>query len=557
MTLSVKRAGRLLVTIGSVVVCLSRGDVRAQPSGHSERSTARIVEAAEFPENDGAWVLQKRGQTRGYIRARLAAGQPGLDLVTSAWQAERPDLAVALLLRYIGARADADEQTVDSIRQTWRYSGRRLTTQDRSRADRILAGVAVIRQRLAGHPREQAARIAWQLLLLDHAVGGAGTPRIDVGRRAAFIQQWSGTTAAQFAEIEGQLEPPIKEGALESVEQIARAHGGTEVGAKAWTEIAATLSAGDIPIPGTPIHHADPTERYLRLQSALEALQTGYPSSEWARRVPGLGSRYWMVLPVFGPGGPARLLAAYQDFLTRQLSAPRIDDSAVDTLSWGASETMPWLLSAGRIDPISAMEPIFDAVERAVPNQSVLRYLRGQFYLRRCATGTDAPNPPMCQKARTALAALAGESPGRYSRLALSKLAAELLAEGEYGLARAQLLSYVERYPDGDWAWVAALRAGQCSDRLGERERARDEYRRAARQNPMNPVARVLGLTYAGRISESSGDKERALADYRAAKQAWDGEYGQSYSFGDPLVKGDQWSVTRRSLDLSIERLSR
>jgi hypothetical protein len=96
----------------------------------------------------------------------------------------------------------------------------------------------------------------------------------------------------------------------------------------------------------------------------------------------------------------------------------------------------------------------------------------------------EQANPVMRQKARATLLAVANQPPGRYPRLAL---------------ARTHFLAYLERHPEGDWAWVAALRAGHCSERLNERMRAVDEYHDAAARFASNPLARVLGLTYAAR----------------------------------------------------------
>lgn len=411
----------------------------------------------------------------------------------------------------------------------------------------------MIRGRIGEHPREQAARIAWLLLPVNDDVAGTPKVHVDAEVRRVFIQQWSGTVAAKYAEIEARLLPPVTDEALDEVERFAREHAGTEIGVSAWTALAGVLSALDIPIPGTPTRQADPTARFLRLHKALRALQDGDPT----RDVSGLGSRYSMRSPVFGPDGPTRLLDAYRAFLVGQLTLPTLDEAAVDTLASGASRTMPWMLAEGRVDVAGVMERLFDEVEAASPRKAEARYLRSRYYLVQCGIVTDAPKPSMCLKARTALAALAEQGQGRYARLAHAELAAELFLEREYAQARTQYLSYVDRYPRADWAWMAALRAGQCSERVGERRRARDEYRRAAEQHAGNPVARVLGLTYAARISEAIGARTEALAGYRAARSAWNRDYGLSYTLNSPFIPVDPWKVNRRELDRRIAELAK
>jgi hypothetical protein len=561
---------RVMPTTVAILVCASLGlrglAIAAGAAGAETGSTqtttrpeARIAVAEEFPEGDGSvWVLQKKGQTPDYIAARLAERRPGLDLVELALQAERFELAVDLLRTHIDARPGDDSETLDVIARHWRYSGPFRTPRYRPQFERLLRGIDVIRRRLNSHPRESAARIAWQLLRIDDTVAG-GVPKVhvDAGARQAFILRWPGTVAAQFAEIEARLLPPVSEDALAGMEQFAREHAGTEIGARAWAQVAGVLSSGDVSILGAPTDNADPTDRYLRLHQALQALQDGSSPNEWARLVPGLGSRYWILSPRFGPRGPARFLAAYRDFLIRQLTKVQIEPVDVDALASGASQTVPRLLSAAKVDGTAAMESLFDDVEEAVPHKTEVRYLRAQFYLVSCAIVSDAPNPAMCERARTALSALAVEPSSRYARLAHSQLAAELFTEGEYALARAQYLSYVDRYPEGDWAWLAALRAGQCSERLDERGRARDEYYRAAARYAANPLARVLGLTYAARISDALGAKTQALADYRAARSAWNRDYGVSYTVSTAFLPDDSWQVTQRALDRRILQLSR
>ncbi|HMB81699.1 MAG TPA: hypothetical protein VKI43_16605, partial [Vicinamibacterales bacterium] len=396
-----------------------------------------------------------------------------------------------------------------------------------------------------------------RMLYVDDAIANALNSRIDGARRDAFITQWAGTDAAQFADIERRLSPPVTNEALDSMEAFARSRVGTDVGARAWAELAIVLSSGEIAIDGSPAHGSDPTERYLRLIKVANALQAAHaPSNEWVQRAPGLVGRFFVLMPKFGPAGPDRLLAAYRDFVIRQIPPPGAPDVDLGGITFGTSHTLPSLLSDSRVDALLAMESLFDEVERSVANKSVVRFLRAGFYEYWSGTGSDAPRPAVEAKARATLLALAGETAGQYPRRALAHLAARLFTGGEYALARTQLLTYVERYPASDWAWVAAVHAGQCSERLQEWQRAGDEYRQAATRYSSNPLARVLGLTYAARVSGKMGATARALTEYRAARKAWNPAYGASYTVGDPFSTRDPWKVTRGALDSRIAKLA-
>ena len=301
---------------------------------------------------------------------------------------------------------------------------------------------------------------------------------------------------------------------------------------------------------------ADPTARYLRFQAAVKALQEGHdPSNEWVQRAPLIGGGFSLFQPVYRPAGPARLIAAYRDFLIRQLGSFRVDvDKGV--LAHSTYYMIPSLLFPAGDPGAPVMEALLDEVERAVPDTLAVRYLRGRYYLY-WSGSEEQPNPVMRQKARATLLGVANAAPGRYPRLARAWLAARLFTEGDYALARTHFLAYLERYPEGDWAWVAALRAGQCSERLNERRRAVDEYHDAAVRFASNPLARVLGLTHAARVNESRGRRTRALADYRAARAAWSDEYGRAYTIGISYSNHDPLRVTPRLLERRIDALSR
>src|SRR6202521_2616534 len=110
--LSANRIRRLVIAALPVLAYLAaHGLVAAQTATQLPTSgaAARMIASDEFPDADGSiWLQQKLGQTPRYIKARLAEGRPGLDLVELAWQADRPELGVKLLLAYVRVRPDDD-----------------------------------------------------------------------------------------------------------------------------------------------------------------------------------------------------------------------------------------------------------------------------------------------------------------------------------------------------------------------------------------------------------------------------------------------------------------
>ena len=70
-----------------------------------------------------------------------------------------------------------------------------------------------------------------------------------------------------------------------------------------------------------------------------------------------------MPQPKFGPDGPDRLLAEYRNFLIRQISAYPADVD-MSGLRSGANSLLPSLLFNARIDPLPAMERLFEADRR-------------------------------------------------------------------------------------------------------------------------------------------------------------------------------------------------
>ena len=134
------------------------------------------------------------------------------------------------------------------------------------------------------------------------------------------------------------------------------------------------------------------------------------------------------------------------------------------------------------------------------------------------------------RKAVGTLDELQSAGTGLFHRKALATLATVRFGERDYAGARADLLKYLADYPDTDWAWIAAARAGLAAIELGQPVQAAAELDRAVVKYGSNPVARVLAHAYAARAEEAAGRFDRALAHDRQALRSWDDDYGDSYS---------------------------
>ena len=138
------------------------------------------------------------------------------------------------------------------------------------------------------------------------------------------------------------------------------------------------------------------------------------------------------------------------------------------------------------------------------------------------------------------------------ARKALATLAWLNHYEGRLDEARALYRTFVERYPRSGFAWLAAVRAGQCAAELGDLKGAAETYLAAARFPESMPLAPVFGTAYAARTSEALGQPAVSLAQYRAALDAWDARYGRHLSLRAPRRPNQSsWPSTARLEDES------
>ena len=111
---------------------------------------------------------------------------------------------------------------------------------------------------------------------------------------------------------------------------------------------------------------------------------------------------------------------------------------------------------------------------------------------------------------------------GRWSRQAWITLAEHELTRGRLGSARARFDAFQRRFPESDFAWMAAIRAGEIDFERRQYETAAKAWLDAAQRYGTDvPIVRAIGPFYAARAFEAAGAFERARDAYRAAAAAW------------------------------------
>lgn len=177
-------------------------------------------------------------------------------------------------------------------------------------------------------------------------------------------------------------------------------------------------------------------------------------------------------------------------------------------------------------------------------------------------------NSESLSKARDLLVRAYTQGEGLHQRKALATLAAIYFYRGDYADARDQYARYLQTYPQSPWAWVAALRAGQCAELMDDWNGAVLAYRTALSRYQDVPLVRVLGRAFMARAWEALGRLAEARKEFERALAAWDRDYGYVYSIQafqrpDPELRvnacavRDPWEVSKSSIADRIAELKR
>jgi TolA-binding protein len=520
----------------------------------------------EFPSYDSIMIWRLR-QGADAKAARQLSQEPAaaVDTFRRLIGVDRPDDALVVLKRTLEA-ADA-AQTIAALHALSETTYRFQLDQTRSYAETIRQLLVPVRARLATLPREDAARVAWELLLIDGSLDrGRGQNRTD--RLTPFLRDYDGTEAALLAQVDLLMSNPrelLKE--IAALDQFAKDHPGTNAGAKALfqegfqlqTNVAVTL----VERPGS-----DPTERLLRVAAIVNELESGkFPRNEWVTKAPELMVGFFVpsstTLPAYSPANLDRAIDAYGAFVRTHLEMANALGSLENSLGYVIASKMGDLFEL-KGDRIGGIERFLDSLEKTAPDPAQVQLFRAQYYARQSSAGPEANREQMAAKAHGSLTALVLANRGTASRQALAFAAAFDYYRRDYARALPEFQQYVAQYPSSPWAPIAALRIGECYEQTNDWPKASAAYNRAAATFANDPYARVLGGAFASRALDAQGRFDDSLAAAKRAFNSWDADYGFEYTIrsaqaAEPRVTTgpfvDRLRLTRDDLAVRVATL--
>ena len=505
--------------------------------------------ASEFPMQDGSARSHQLMVQRALAAERALKSAPDaaatLDLVLKSG---RIGDALAILERIVASRPAEMRAAFSAIGSQARDM---IGEASHRYVERLRTSIAAAKRRLPGMPREDAAALARVLLTVE----GELEPGSDDWRPrlTAFLQEYSGTRTALLSEVE-LITDNVDKSMLDALDAFVRRHPGTDAAAKALHTKAFHLGhnassfgerAGD-----------DPTERFFKVLEIYRELRSGrYPSSEWVDGALSLVSGFFTYKPSYRPGNLERMLAAYDELLPSFLDAferNQSRDSPAGLIGYRMGS-----LFKEQGNALAGIERTFDRLEGLARDREAVRLLRAEWYLRPSEPVIERQQWPMLRaKAAPLLQAIVDKARGLTQRKALAALAMLRFSDGDLAEALALYRRYLDAFPDSEYAWVAALRIGQCIEANDPRQAA-DVYRQAAARFGTNPLAQVLGRAYAARASETAKDFRQALTDYEAALNAWPAEYPYGLSiFAGRRASTDLWPPSRDAGEVTKVRLS-
>jgi tetratricopeptide (TPR) repeat protein len=550
MSGSLALAALLFVSSASI----DRGAAVPQDAAGSTGPSLAPLQSAEFPAADWQiWGLQSRGLRARIAASRLATAPDDPATIPLLLELRRSGDALAVLRNVVTTRPGDMTRAFKALGH-WT----RELTAERSRpyAENLREIVAKTTQRLSTMPREEAARVARELVTVEAELAFGRTDWRS--RLAAFVSEYAGTDASLLAEVD-LLSDRIGPSMIDRLDAFARRHPGTEAAAKAIYQKGFHL--GHNPFSFGERQRHDPTDRFFRVLDVYTELRSGrYPPSEWVEKAPSLIVEFSAYKPVFARGNVERMLRAHEELLPVLLRAYEADPSR-DQLAFFIGHRMGELFKL-QGDAVGGIERVFDRLERLTKDTDAVKLLRAEYYLRPNDLVIAAEDRPALRaKGRAGLEALAGTGGGFHRRKALATLARLRFEHGDHAEAGVLYRRYLEQYGGSDYAWVAALRVAQTVEALGRAAAAVPLFLQASERFRDNPLARVLGLAYAARAAEAVEEYDRALEYYRSAFEAWDGDYGPTYSLyatrpatpGEPFLRVDDAAVER---DVLPERVA-
>src|SRR6185369_2287343 len=232
--------------------------------GQSSRSDPWL----DFPSYDQTlvWYL-RRGADAKEGKRRLAQDSASVDTFRRLVAAERRDEALVVLKRILEAPDGA--QTIAALHALGETIFTFQHDQTRSYTETIRHTIASARARIAQLPREDAARLAREMLSIDQWLEGQQARQEWSERLKQFVRDFDGTEAALLTQVDLLMSDPrqrLKQ--IGDLDQFAKDHPGTNAAAKALFQEGFQLHV-NVPAMGVEPRGSDPTERLLRVAAIV------------------------------------------------------------------------------------------------------------------------------------------------------------------------------------------------------------------------------------------------------------------------------------------------
>lgn len=530
--------------------------------GQSSRSDPSV----EFPSYDQTLVWYvRRGADAKEARRLLAQGSPSVDTFKRLVAAERRDDALVQLKRILEAPDAA--QTIAALHALGETFHTFQQDQTRSYPETIRQTLAPARARLAQLPREDAARLARELLSIDQWLEGPQASQKWPERLKQFVRDYDGTEAALLAQVDLlMLDPRQMQKQIADLDQFARDHPRTNAAAKALFQEGFQLHV-NVAITGVEPRGSDPTERLLRVAAIVKELESGeFPRSEWVEKAPELLVNFFVSEtppPRYSPANIDKGIETYAEFVRTHLQMPNALLSLDNSLAYVITSKMGNLFEL-KGDRVGGIERFLDDLEKTASDPASVQLFRAQYYARQSSAGPEADRASMAAKARATLTTLVSANGGDASRHALAFAAAFDYYQRDYARALPEYQKFVARYPSSSWAPIAALRIGECYEQMRDWPKASAAYKRAASSFANDAYGRVLGGAFASRTLAAQGRFEDSLSAAKTALNSWDADYGFEYSISSSQVPlsgvstgpvADTLRVTRDDLAVRVATL--
>ncbi len=510
------------------------------------------------------WYLRRGADAKAGKRL-LAQDSASVDTFRRLVGAERLDESLVVLKRVLEAPDPA--QTIAALHALSETVFTFQQDQTRSYTEMIRETIAPARARIAQLPREDAARVAYEMLSIDQWLERPQASQKWPERLTQFVRDYDGTETALLAQVDLlMLEPRQMLKQIADLDQFAKDHPGTTAAAKALFLEGFQLSV-NVPVTGAEKRGSDPTERLLRVAAIIKELESGkFPRSEWVEKAPQLLIDFFVSdtpPPRYSSANLDKAIETYADFVRMHLQMPNALLSIENSLGYVIATKMGNLFQL-KGDRVGGIERSLDDLEKTASDPGWVQLFRGQYYARQSSTGPEAERASMAAKARTALTTLVSANRGDASRHALAFAAAFDYYQRDYARALPEYQQFVLRYPSSSFAPIAALRIGECYEQMKDWPKASAAYQQAATSFANDPYARVLGGAFASRTLAAQGRFDDSLSAAKAALNSWDADYGFEYSISSPqaplsdVITGpvvDTLGVTRDDLAARVATL--